>query len=283
VSYGAPAEGGWPLAARLDVPELRLRDPGGTGWQSAALRLELRVEAPTLLRMRLHGPHLATIGAEPPVPVTADDLSATATLTGTTRIDLSGRGIVAQLPAGRVTLARLEAHGVLDPTGPIVAAHALDIDAAGLLPGVLPPLPPELPPRIARFDLLARLDRSWPGETLTRAAASDWRAAGGRIEVNRLRLLWHRLELDAQSTLRLDAALQPEGAGVLQAGGIPETLQAMSGAGLVPKGQAQAATALLLLRPVGPDGMVSLPLAIRDRTLSVAGFPVLRLPAIAWR
>jgi hypothetical protein len=109
-----------------------------------------------------------------------------------------------------------------------------------------------------------------------------WRAAEGRLDLTRLALRWGKLDVVANAQLQLDAQLQPAGEGTVQAVGLPETFDALAAAGMMPAGTARAARAVAALMARPPDGEVELPVTLAERTLSVARFPVARLPEMVW-
>jgi hypothetical protein len=88
------------------------------------------------------------------------------------------------------------------------------------------------------------------------------------------------------AVLALDEALQPAGAGTLRVVGAGAVLDAATRGGLLPQRNA-GATRLVLrmmerLPPEGGPPVLEVPLTLEERTLSLARFPLLRLPALEW-
>jgi hypothetical protein len=93
------------------------------------------------------------------------------------------------------------------------------------------------------------------------------------------------LRASGTARLGLDAALQPEGEARLELSGLPETLEAMRGAGLLTPAAASGLRGMvaLLQRPVaGEAPRLSLPLVLAQGRLAVAGFPLAQLPPLRW-
>ena len=73
VDHGDYARGGWPFAARLTVPDLRLME-GGRYWQSAGLEIAFELEHPTRIAARLSGPHILGLPGSTPMPISGPPL-----------------------------------------------------------------------------------------------------------------------------------------------------------------------------------------------------------------
>ncbi|MBV9202153.1 MAG: DUF2125 domain-containing protein [Alphaproteobacteria bacterium] len=130
-------------------------------------------------------------------------------------------------------------------------AAALAVDASRVkLPGAVGPLGDT----IDELDFGATVKGNFPSGKLADAAAA-WRDAGGRLELDHLRLNWGSLGATATGTIALDQELQPIGgfSGAVQ--GYDQILAA-----LVQNGQMRAADAglariaLTMLAKAGPDG-----------------------------
>ena len=123
-----------------------------------------------------------------------------------------------------------------------------------------------------------------PGGKLANAVAA-WRDAGGRIELDNLRLNWGALDATATGTLALDQDLQPTGSfsGAIQ--GYDQILTA-----LVQNGQMRASDAglariaLTLLAKAGPDGKPEIRTAftIQNGQMFLGPAKLGRLPHITW-
>jgi uncharacterized protein DUF2125 len=295
---GAPRRGGWPFEAALTLPGFRLLAPGPSGpdWRAEAVTLRLSPAQPDRLGVEAEGRQGLRLGGGAEVPFEADRLRAS--------LPLERR----EVPRDAV----LEAEGLrIDPPaggpGPIAVRRArLELEtrlpAAGAEPAVLlrgAAAEVALPPGAAAAALLgplvqaAALDAALTGPLPpgafapgAAAAAEAWRDGGGALEVRSLALRWGPAAGEAVATLALDEALQPAGAGTVRLTGATEVLDAAAAAGLLAPGPAaMARTALRLLerRPAGggpPE--LEVPLTLEDRTLVLARFPLLRLPAWGW-
>lgn len=296
VQHGPPERGGWPLSARLAVPDLRIQGrpvavPQGVAWESG--RVVLRVTLPRLDRLVIEarGPQRLWVGGTL-VPFAADRLEAVLPLepgvpprmaevlierlrAGTPDGVLEARRARLSL-AWRITATDAEpalllgasSDGVVLPPWqqvPAVAALGRHIERVALEAVLSGPLPPPAPPG---------------------PRAEAWRDAGGSLELRSLSLLWGPLRGDASMTLSLDETLQPMGAGTLLVAGGPEALDAMAAAGMVGRQAAAAAKAMLALMARAPDGggppELEVPVTIENSTLAIARLPLARLAPLAW-
>jgi hypothetical protein len=86
-------------------------------------------------------------------------------------------------------------------------------------------------------------------------ALAAWRDAGGKIELDNLRLKWGGLDATASGTIAFDAELQPAGAFSGGVQGYDEILTALVKRGQIRAGDAGLARiALTMLAKAGPDG-----------------------------
>jgi len=86
-------------------------------------------------------------------------------------------------------------------------------------------------------------------------ALAAWRDAGGKIELDNLRLKWGGLDATASGTISFDAELQPTGAFSGGVQGYDEILTALVKRGQIRAGDAGLARiALTMLAKAGPDG-----------------------------
>ncbi len=153
--------------------------------------------------------------------------------------------------------------GEIWPLGRRLASVAFEVAASGRLP----------PPAAS-------------GPWLDAASLAAWRDSGGAVAVRRLAVGYGPLGVSGGGRLTLDAQLQPRGEAALTVLGYTETLDALVAAHVVTGHAAQAAGAVLALLARPPVGggapEVALNLVLRDRVLTAAGFPLLRLPALTW-
>ncbi len=296
VEHGPPARGGWPFAATLTVPDVRVEGgaatlPGGIAFASE--RMVLRVAPPRLDRLVVEfrgAQRLAVNGTE--YPFAADSLLAVLPLEPDApprEAELLADRLRIGTPAGALELrgGRLALQGSSSATEAEPALNA-ELWAEGI---ELPAAPAgraggAFGRRIQSLSADLALSGPVPPGRQPTARAEAWRDGGGTLELRNLVLRWGPVGANAAATLALDDALQPMGAGTLRLSGAGEALDALAEAGAI--GRRAAATARTLLpllsRPSADSGApeVELPLTLEDRTLAVARIPVTRLPTVDW-
>jgi hypothetical protein len=115
--------------------------------------------------------------------------------------------------------------------------------------------------------------------------ARAWKDWGGTLDVAQLVVKWGPLDMTADGRLGLDDNLQPAGRGHARLRGWQAALDALANGGTVPLGVAQTAKAVLGLMETGADGNdppLSLPVNLKDSTLSLGSIPLLRVRPLAW-
>jgi hypothetical protein len=289
VSHAPPSRAGWPLAARLAVPDLVISAPargGQVGFAHSAARvvLELAPVRPDHLAILLEGPQLLALG-DMRVPFAAERFAITVPLApGPAAAEASVARLQALLPEGPMTLhsaeARLQPARVdADPT----AALVLAIERI-----VLPPSPAAaaLGAAIESLAAEALMLGALPPRGPPALAAAAWRDAGGSLDLRRVSLRWGPLAAEARMSLGLDAVLQPAGTGTLRVSGAAEAAEALARAGLIAPGAARTAQGMAaLLARVPPEGgppRIEVPVALAQGTLSLARLPLFRVTPIAW-
>lgn len=293
VAYGAPQRGGWPLAARLDVPDLWLSGgqalvPGGMAWSAPRTALQLGLLNPGELKVEPAGAQTLRAGATE-IPFTADRIAITLRIepgVPPTDGDLEAKMLRAGLPGGGgLIVDKLHAEWQVRPAAegePAVSLHA-EASAVTLPAGV------EggggLGERLRNLVAEAVLTGPTAYAPDPRRRATEWRDGGGTIEVRQLGFDWGPAGLQASATLTLDDDLQPMGAATARITGAAEALRALSEAGVVPPRAARmAGAALPLMTRRGEDGTASVevPLTLQDRTLALGRIPIARLPSWSW-
>jgi hypothetical protein len=291
VEHGLPSRGGWPFAARVSVPGIRIAGwtpalPRGFVWEAG--QLDLTITTPRLDRLVLaaQGRQMISGGALS-VPFSAARLEAVAILgPGPQPVEFLLDGLHAQLPDGALTARSLR--GVLLPGGrdaepslglqvearqvglpalPAVAAFGRDVEHAALDAVLTGPPPPPLP-------------------LSPRERAEAWRAGGAVLDLRRVALRWGALAGDLRMALQLDAALQPVGSGALAVDDPSAALAALAAARIIAPNAAAAAGAVVAMvartpRDGGPP-RVELPVAMANGTVTVARIPVAQLRPIDW-
>ncbi len=298
VAHAPPARGGWPLAARLTVPDLMLEAPSrrgqaGVAHQAARVVLQLTPARPDRLEILFEGPQRLVLGGAS-LPFAAEHLAVEVPLApGPPALRVEARRLAALLPDGALRLRSAQVTVQPATAGGAGAARAAEgepgtaimLRAEGL---ALPPsaaaqaLGPEVDAVLAEALLLGPLPP--PGPPAFAAAA--WRDAGGTLDIRRLALRWGALDAEARLQLALDAALQPAGSGTLSVAGAAGAIDALARAGLLAGNAARTAQGVVaLLGRVPPEGgppRIEVPVALAQGTLSMARLPLLRVPPIAW-
>jgi hypothetical protein len=292
VEHAEPVQGGWPLAATLSLPRLRMQGGGHTlpgGVVFTAERVALRVELPWLdrLTVELPGQQRLRLG-DVEYPFVADRLSAVVPLepgTPPSEAEVTAERLRLGTPAGGVEVrrARLMLRGSASATE-AEAALAVELSAQDV---DLPVAPPGgFGRRIATLTSELSLSGPLPPGREPARRAEAWRDGGGTLEVRSLGLRWGPVQAAAAATLALDEELQPMGAGTLRLTGADQALAGLTEAGLVGRRAAIAARGVLplLSRPSAATGEpeIEVPLTLEDRTLALARIPVLRFAPLEW-
>jgi hypothetical protein len=288
VATGAPLRGGWPLHARVIVPDMALASGAGPdeiAWSAPRVMLDVALLHPRRLVVEIAGEQHLRLGAGPAVPVRADQARMMIPLAPPPqRLDLMLAGLragppEAQLRAGHATLALAER-----PGAPVLSV-TMTADAV-----TLPPAPGgaawALGAEIASVSVAAEVTGALPATGDPAARARAWRDGGGKLDVRRLEMRWGPLGLDGSAALALDPALQPAGSAQLRLTGQAATLDALAAGGVLTPQAARAAKAVLALmahaaKP-GEAPEVDVPLELRDRVLTMGRIPLLRLPELVW-
>jgi hypothetical protein len=281
VEHGAPVRGGWPLAVRLRVPDLRLAS-AGVEWRSPAIDLAIAMLRPQRLEVELAGEHRLRLGVTE-WPVTAERLAA--------RLPVEQRALPSEaviegggLRVGAIGLAGLR----IDlETQEAAAEGEAALALRGALEGVeLPADVTGLGRRLERAGLDAVVTGPVPPPGGPRARATVWRDGGGTLALRQLDLAWGPATALLQATLSLDQGLQPMGAGTLRLTGAEAALDALVAAGVVvPRGLGMARVMLGMLGRVPPEGgppRIEVPVTLERQRLSIAGMALGRVEALPW-
>lgn len=274
VRTGVPSRGGWPLAARVTLPgATAARDLGGTRIVLAldSVDLVLRPAWRPALRIEAGRAGSLQIGDSAAIPLRTDTAIVRVPFDQAAPTEVSLRNLVAGNPGSGLAIGLVALQG-----------------AGGVLSGSVGPITPD-PPLPPPFDTGGTLNGRVhvvppiPAKATPAASAAAWQAAGGRVQIPNVVLTWGPVRVEGRVEAGLDPALQPFGAADLRVQGAAEALDGASRAGLLAPGPASAVRAVLgLLTLAAHGGPVPLPVTLRDRTLMVAQFSVLRLPTIEW-
>ena len=261
----APQRTGWPFAAGVRYRKVRLDGTAAgvpAAWRADDVDIRLRATQPgTLLlipsgmqQVRLGGGDWVEVAASLQLAVQADSAEA------------NGRDLVVQLPGGPVGIAGLHAN---------LKGRTLQFDLAGIEAGPLLSARHIMAETVLTGPLLPGPDPA--------AAAAAWRDGGGALQVNTLQLDAGDLQASASGAAGLDPALQPMVNLTARVQGYRTALDRLAHAGVIQTSAAVAAKAVLgLLSGREPGAPATLPIRIAGGIVSVAGFPLLRLPAIDW-
>jgi len=285
VTTDRPKLGGWPLAATLSMRRVNLSGgawdiPGGLGWSADRLVLRVNLIRPGMLHANASGQQKLRVGDAPEIPYTSHRLELALPLMAAPwpdQVDLSAEN----LRDSNASVGMLDVHLTGIPPGPV----SFTLHATGINP----------PPDVARPFGPGTASVSFDGTLAAAPATADtpkqwmaaWRQANGSLKLEHFALTWGPLDLTATATLSLDDKLQPAGAASAKATGYAETLDSLATHSVITRSAATAAKAVLsLLATVRPDGSapsVEVPLALRDRTLSMSMVPLVKLPSVEWR
>ena len=267
VTSGEAHAEGWPTAARLRVDGLEMsRDDGrilagGIGFGAQYLLLDLPFRLPLRLAIRPQGSQHLRAGVLPDSSLNAGDLVLRTALDGGFA-NLVAENLVWSTPPAPLALGHLSAElhqnrGAHPAQGSLVATlDGLDISLLA-----------------QRFGL----------QGLIAHAGLDVGLQDGIVTLRDFAINWGKLAVNGSATMHADAAGQPAGEGKIVIVGADETLADLAAAGrITPQNAATGTMILRMLQRPGPDGrnVVELPLGLRDRALTVAQFPLARLPAM---
>ncbi len=291
IDHGPPGRAGWPFAARLTVPGVRIAGwspvlPQGFIWEAGRVHLSLGPPQIDRLIIAADGPQRIT-SASLSIPYTATRLQTALPLDGGARpVEVLLEGLHAETPDGPVTAGRVDAR--------VTPAGGADDVQLGLLAEAWQVTLPSLPGLAAfgrdvdsmRLDAVLTGPPPAPYLTSPRGQAEAWRAGGGRLDLRSVSLHWGSLAGEARMDLRLDAALQPTGDGRLILERPAQVIASLAAAGVIAPRAAIGAQAVAGMMARVPEGggapRLDVPVGIADGTVSVARIPLFRLRPITW-
>lgn len=297
IEHGPTARGGWPFAATLTVPALRLAAnppnlPSDLDWQAEAVVLRVVALRPDRLVVDLRGRHRLRLG-DAELPFAADRLEAifpTGAGYSLREGELVAERLRMSTPAGLLEL-REGTIAFVTRTSATESEPALTLNLA--LQGL------GLPEAIAALPALAAFGRQidslvaeavvtgpLPGGRDPVARAEHWRDGGGTLEARLQALQWGPVRGGVNATVTLDDRLQPMGTATLRMSGADQVIRALAASGtLPPASAAAAATALVFLqRPAdnGGPSQLEVPMTLEGSRLTAARVPLARIPPIPW-
>ena len=285
------AEGGFPFGATLTLTGFALSGghamlPGGLDWHAERVVVSAGLAHPTRLSVEPQGEQIVRLASARAVVFSAERLVASVPLGRQTvdRLALEADGLTAGLVQSRqrqdlqIEHLSLSLQANRRGAGHVTAAAAIGASGIELPDNTRWPLGD----RVKSFE--CALDLTSPA--LSGAAAIDqaraWRDWGGALNVHDLRLEWGPAELRAQARLGLDGDLQPAGSGTAVVTGWAQAVDALAAGGSMQTGMAQTVKIVLGMMAPGGGGALTLPLTLKDSTLSVGKIPLAQLRAIRW-
>jgi hypothetical protein len=284
------SEGGFPLGATLTLTGFTLSGghamlPGGLDWRAERVIVSAGLAHPLRLTVEPQGEQTIRLAGARAVVFSADRLAATVPLGRqlVDRLSLQADGLAAGMVQSQrqdVQIEHLELDLQANRRGAAHVTASAMVSASGI------DLPDNtrwpLGDRVKSFGCV--LDLTSPA--LSGAAAIDqaraWRDWGGALSVHDLRLEWGPAELHGEARLGLDGDLQPVGTGRATVSGWAQTVDALAAGGIMQPGMAQTVKVVLGLMTPSKAGALTLPLTLKDSTLSVGKIPLAQLRPVRW-
>lgn len=275
IAYQGPSIGGFPTRFSIDLIEPRVRTPLGWHWSGDTIAGESMLWAPRRLRIavplrqrfggfwsgRRHAISVTAEAARGVLELGHDGSIARAAIE-VERLSLQAAAGWT-LRAAEVDLTLRQAPPRREGRGEpitVLTGAAREIVLSG-----------DLPSPLGETIGLVALDASLVGGIPTgdpAQALGQWRESGGRLEIHKLTLHWGPLDVEADGTVALDAALRPQGAFTARVRGLPETIDALAARGLVKTTVAFAVKLALLALARVPDQdgktRIQVPITLRD-------------------
>ncbi|MGK9165532.1 DUF2125 domain-containing protein [Inquilinus limosus] len=288
VDPGALQVEGFPLVFTVESQAPSLRRIDGLTWTAAGVVATAKPWALPDIGFTIAPPQRVTLPGSPALVAEVKGSGSGSARIGTdgkptrvlltlSQVELTGGLLPAPLPVARV-------NGSVDRAPEEAGAGAAaSLDIEGI---ETPDLGLQAMGR--RVDLVAaRLTvLGTPPKAATAPELAAWRAAGGKLRVDRLALRWGPLTIDADGTLDLDDRLQPQGTLTAKIRGYGAVIDDLQKAGLVKDrdaGFAKVGLDLMAGQPAA-DGSrtVTAPIAIEKGKVSFGPLQVAKLPEIRW-
>lgn len=295
VEIGKMDVGGFPLAVRLAVDDLRYRwsDPDFAGeWTGGGFRAAMGLDGARQIDIAFEGAQELRIDGDNgtgPVVVTWP-----AEATASVEADGEGRPARAAFDSPALTVDH-PAAGERVESGPMSLAARRVAAADGAPPALAVDTTVErltlpqsaealLGPVIDRIELAADMTHppAWDGPPFDPVA---WRDAGGALLVREARIVWAGVEGRLSGRLALDAQLQPAGDLEVSIKGYEEVLSAAVADGQVAKDDAETLRAVLdLFARTDAEGnrTVTAPVVVKNGGVHVGPMLLAKLPPIDW-
>ncbi len=269
IKHGPAYRSGWPWAAQVDVADVAAEQVSlDLRWHADRVSIALQPDNLKALSVTPVGPQAIEIAGWGTLAIAGGPERLRLPFAADEPVGVSVRDIVARASDGRgLRISELEAR----VGGGAAAARAL-VQPLQALPA----------PFDGPADIAARLvaHPPWPDGA---AAAAAWQAEQGRLDVPEFSLNLGPLQVSGTGTGGLDQALQPRFEATLRLRGVDQALDAAVQAGAVMPGPAAAAKAVFaVLSLASGGGPVTAPARLENGLASVANFPLLRVPRVAW-
>lgn len=190
-----------------------------------------------------------------------------------------GEVTLAEAARGRqLSLAQGELHA--RPAAAAQIELALKLEGLAVDPESLAPDERPLPafgPEIALLAAELTVNAVPPPTGDARAWLARWRDAGGDLDLQRFKLTWGEVDIEADGTLALDAELRPIGALTARVRGHEHLIDAALAAGQMRAGDAKTARSVLDILAQAGGGVLSVPLTLQDGLVSLGPVPLARL------
>jgi len=291
VTFADPEITGFPLALALTLQAPALETPGKWLWAGPRIQARSWIFKPQEVSVDAAGRHRLTFAQGQGL---GQAMVALDRADAALRLDGKGRLTAAELTLGGASgvvngelhfdlaaLSAAVAQGTADEGLPPprldlgLAAHGLSLESALLRP---------FGNTIETLELDGRL-YGWRADRWDRAALSRWRDGGGRLAVDRLRLIWDDVTVMASGRLALDEKLRPLGELDAWWRGLADAVDRLTAAKRV---KAEAAMVLklgLLALPTRTaadgDTEVNLPLSFDRGQLFLGPLPLAKLRPLA--
>lgn len=273
ITYGTLSFGGFPAQVDLTIPEIAVSLPGRL-WEANGDGLTVSFHPWNLSEYDLNsiGPLRLRSAV---LPETRDMPIVVTSLAGQYRRhpedgyhaadlilrDLSGPlDFRAQEVALRGIRPFQHALGVED----LVATMDLELVDMALPKGVLPPgLPDTVDAGVLKIDVFGPEP---PGPASFAKRLTDWREAGGLIEIRDIALVWQDLNLQGKGTATIDRFTRPELSLSVQVSGVTKTAARFEAAGLINRSVREAVEigVNILSLGAGDSSRIRMPISIQQ-------------------
>ncbi len=272
IRHGPVRRSGWPWAAEVDVADVVAEHiPLDLRWHADRVSVAFRLRDSKGLTISPVGPQVIEVAGSGPLAVEGGMERLRIPFAAGAPAEASFRDVVVRAEDGRgLRISELEA----EAAGGAAAGRAS-----------VQPLQAFPTPFDRQADIAARLVMlpPWPGGAMSAGAAAAWQAGQGRLDVPEFSLVWGPLQVSGAGSGGLGRALQPRFEARLRLRGVGEALDAAAQAGVVARSPAAAAKAVFaVLSLASGGGPVTVPARLEDGLASVANFPLLRVPRVAW-